>query len=107
VQTLGAKDIDIDGWPTFSKRYQLRGPDTPAILRLFTPPVLQFCEQTRGLWISGVGSHLWFHREAVRAKPETLSAFIEAARQTAALFAAANSGSGGAVPPPPLPPPPQ
>ncbi len=110
AQTLGYKDIDIEGWPNFSKKYLLRGPDDAAIRQLFTAPILQYCEESRGLWISGVGQFLWFHRDNVRPKPENLAAFVESARQTAALFLGPVASSGTTppptAPPPPLPPPP-
>ncbi len=102
AQGFGGGDIDFAEAPTFSSRYFLRGEDETAIRRLFTPEILRFCEQHRGWWISGSGSHLWFHRENVRPKPENLSAFIETAHQTAALFIA--SSSAATLLPPPLPP---
>ena len=100
AQSFGFKDIDIESAPAFSKMFLLRGQDEAAIRRFFTPAVVQYCEQNRGLWVSGAGDLLWFHRENRRPKPDELEAFIAAGRQTYSVFA--NAGSAGA-PPPPLP----
>lgn len=106
AQSLGMKDIDIAEAPTFSRMYMLRGQDEAAIRRLFTPELLRFCEGSRGFWISGAGNLLWFHRENRRVKADELDTFVNAARQTLALFMTAQS-AGGATPPPPPPMPPQ
>ena len=100
--SLGMKDIDIETAPNFSRMYLLRGQDEAAIRRMFTPELLSYCEANRGMWISGAGNLLWFHRENRRPKPEDLETFVNAARQTVALFL----NAGGAAAPPPLPPPP-
>jgi tetratricopeptide (TPR) repeat protein len=101
VQTLGYKDIDIEGAPTFSKMFQLRGQDDAAIRRLFTAPIVQYCERDKWLWMSGAGNLLWFHRERYRAKPEELQAYVTRAREAFALFA--GNASASAQVPPPLP----
>lgn len=102
AQSLGFRDIDLPEWPTFSKRYALRGPDEAAVRQIFTAPVVQYCEAQRGLWISGNGHALWIHRENRRAKPEDLGGFVDHAREVFLLFV----GSGAAQSAPPLPPPP-
>ena len=105
AQSLGFKDIDIKDAPTFSKMFLLRGQDDGAIRQLFTPALRQYCEQYRGLWMSGAGDLLWFHRENRRPKPAELEAFATAARQTISLIASEHATSSP-IPPPPLPPPP-
>ncbi|HSH39026.1 MAG TPA: hypothetical protein VK993_09590 [Chthoniobacterales bacterium] len=102
--SLGMKDIDIEGWPNFSRMYLLRGEDDAAIRRIFTPELLRYCEANRGLWISGAGDLLWFHRENRRVRPDELDRFVNAARQTFALFTSGAAARPAA--PPPLPPPP-
>jgi tetratricopeptide (TPR) repeat protein len=103
AQSLGMRDIDFEGSPTFSKMYLLRGQDEAAIRLTFSPALLQYCEQNRGLWISGVGDMLWIHRENKRAKPADLAAFAADALQVAELFlhadGAAPAGSTPAGPP--------
>lgn len=101
--SLGMKDIDIEGWPSFSRMYLLRGQDEAGIRRMFTRELLQHCEAHRGLWMSGAGDQLWFHRENRRVKPDELEAFLNDVRRTFALFTAS---AATAPPPPPLPPPP-
>jgi hypothetical protein len=103
AQSLGMKDIDFADAPGFSRMYMLRGQDEAAIRQLFTPALLRFCEANRGLWISGAGNLLWFHRENRRAKAVDLDAFVNAARETVALFI--NAQSTAAAVPPPAPPP--
>ena len=100
--SLGMKDIDIVSAPNFSRMYLLRGQDEAAIRQLFTPELVRYCEANRGMWISGVGDLLWFHRENRRVKPEELDAFVNASRQTLELF----TNRATAAAPPPLPPPP-
>ena len=104
AQSLGMKDIDFAEAPTFSRMYTLRGQDEAAIRSLFTPELLRFCEANRGLWISGAGNLLWFHRENRRVKAPELDAFVHASRETFSLFTRAQATAGAA--PPPLPPPP-
>ena len=101
AQSFGMKDIDFAEAPTFSRMYTLRGPDEAAIRSLFTPELLRFCEANRGLWISGAGNLLWFHRENRRVKAAELDAFVNASRETFALFSSAQSSAAAA--PPPLP----
>ena len=104
--SLGMKDIDIETAPNFSRMYLLRGQDEAAIRRMFTPELLRYCEANRGMWISGAGNLLWFHRENRRPKPDDLEAFVNGARRTFALFTNATPAAAAVPPPPPLPPPP-
>ncbi len=103
AQSLGMKDIDFADAPGFSRMYMLRGQDEAAIRQLFTPALLRFCEANRGLWISGAGNLLWFHRENRRAKAVDLHAFVNAAHETVALFI--NAQSTAVAAPTPAPPP--
>lgn len=41
---FGYQDIDFDGYPTFNRKYLLRGPDESAVRELFTEDVVQFFE---------------------------------------------------------------
>jgi hypothetical protein len=84
--TLGMKDIDFESAPNFSRIYLLRGQDEAAIRQVFTPELLRYCEANRGLWISGAGDLLWFHRENRRVKPEELETFVSRARETLQLI---------------------
>jgi hypothetical protein len=106
VQTLGFKDIDLERWPVFSKRFQLRGEDDAAIRRCFTAPLVQYCEGEKRVWMSGAAHHFWFHRENHRAKPDQIEEYIAAARNAFALISREQTAASAPIAPPPLPPPP-
>ena len=102
--TLGMEDIDIPTAPDFSRMYLLRGQDEAATRRIFTPELLRYCEANRGMWISGTGDLLWFHRENRRVRAEEFDAFVNAARQTLELFTTrATTAAPAPIPPPHLP----
>jgi Flp pilus assembly protein TadD len=105
VQSLGFKDISLEGRPKFNKMFVLRGQDEAAIRQLFTGPILDYCEGEKWLWMSGAGDRLLVHRENYRAKVEEIEAYAARAREVFALFASGQSASAP-TPPPPLPPPP-
>ena len=105
VQSLGFKDIAIEGRPLFNKMFLLRGQDEAAIRQLLTGPILDYCEREKWLWVSGAGDRLLVHRENYRAKVEEIESYVARAREVFALFANGQR-VGAAMPPPPLPPPP-
>jgi tetratricopeptide (TPR) repeat protein len=106
AQSFGYRDIDFEGWPEFSRRYQLRSEDEAGVRRLFTTELLQHCEKNRGLWVSGGGDLLFIHRERQRVKPENITAFVASALETATFFLNPGSNTPPPAAPPPLPPPP-
>jgi hypothetical protein len=105
AQSLGLRDFDFQEWPVFSKMYQLRGQDEAAVRAVFTPPILSYCEQNRGLWMSANGQFLWVHRERRRVKADEIAAFLASSLEVATLFLEARAAAPASQPPP-LPPPP-
>jgi hypothetical protein len=77
---FGYQDIDFAGYPTFNKKFLLRGPDEHAIRQAFTEPVVQHFErylQQRHprIEVFGEGSRLLVATR--RQKPEHLRNFLE------------------------------
>ena len=56
--------------------------------RVFTPFVIQFCEQHPKLVIEANGERMFLYRHGVRLKPDALDAFIEEARALTRLLIA-------------------
>ena len=89
VQLFGGSDIDFAEWPKFSKTYLLRGTDEALIRQVFTPTVIQHCEQQpRKICLEGAGDGLLFYRPARRVKPEEVGAFVKDAMEIRSLFSA-------------------
>jgi hypothetical protein len=86
AQAFGYSDIDFPEFPEFSKKYMVRGSDEAAVRRLFTPAIIQFCEQHPGTSLEGAIERLLFFRANKRAKPETITAFLEDGKRLMALF---------------------
>jgi hypothetical protein len=56
---FGMQDIDFPEYPTFSKRYLLRGPDEAAVRRAFRPQVVEFFESVEGIFATSNGRDLF------------------------------------------------
>ena len=54
----GFVDIVVEGFPDFSKRYRLAGPDKEAVLAFFKPRALRFLEQHPGWRIQASGARI-------------------------------------------------
>lgn len=91
VSAFGFQNIDFAGYPTFNKRYLLRGPDEDAIRASFTEPVIQHFEeqlQTRKTIAEVIGQGDRLLIAARREAPEKLRAFLEQAFATYGTFKA-------------------
>jgi len=55
---LGFPDIDIDGFPAFSKQYKLTGLDKSAVLAFFGPQTVNFFEQNPGWRVQASGRRI-------------------------------------------------
>ena len=75
---FGAKDIDFDNFPEFSKRYLLRGPDEQRIRDFFTNDTLRFFEQLKQKWsIEANGDRIVIYHRAKRSKPAHYNDFLK------------------------------
>lgn len=98
---LGFTDIRLANAPKFNSIYLLRGGSESAIQSVFTPAVIQRCEQLRGFSIGGAGESLVIYRDRELAKPRDLEALMAEAKAIALLFAeavSAGSATSGAEP---------
>ena len=86
AQAFGYSDIDFPAFPKFSKMYMVRGADEATVRRVFTPAVIQFCEQHRGISLEAGGDRLLFFRLAKRVKPEAITTFLDDGKRMMALF---------------------
>ena len=95
AQAFGYSDIDFPAFPEFSKMYMVRGADEAAVRRVFTPAVIQFCEQHRGLSLEAKGDRLLFFRSVKLVKPEEVTAFLDHGKRAMALFFEATQTATG------------
>lgn len=74
-------DIDFDGFPKFSRKYVLRGPDENAIRAFMTPDLLRFLEGEQAYHIESNGHELaifkTFMRTATAREIEEMLSFAE------------------------------
>ncbi|TWT41230.1 hypothetical protein RAS1_39240 [Phycisphaerae bacterium RAS1] len=83
---FGFNDIDLDFAPEFSRRWLLRGSEEQEIRRFFTSRLVQALETEPPICVEGGGDWLVVYRARRRISPDALPAFIEKARDLAALF---------------------
>jgi hypothetical protein len=93
AKVFGYADINFPESLEFSKMYMLRGPEEAPIRQVFTPTVIQFCEQHRGISVESARDRLLFFRAGKRTKPEELEALITDGKQMMALLFDANQQS--------------
>jgi hypothetical protein len=97
---FGYQDIDFDGYPTFSSRYLLRGPNEAAVRAAFTDRVLSFYEGTQGLSAEAGGDWLLHYRHGRRVEAERIRPFLEEGFQVLAAFRPPGDGETKAGPGP-------
>ncbi len=83
---FGKVDINFENRPEFSIRYHLTGDDEIAVQRLFTDPVMDFCEGQKNMNLEATGDHLIMLYPGWRAKPEEIRVFMDSAVQVLALL---------------------
>ncbi|MDP6107162.1 MAG: hypothetical protein QGI33_01860 [Candidatus Brocadiia bacterium] len=84
---LGFQDIDFPRYPTFSKKYLLKGSDEEVIRAVFNESVLAFCEGILGLSTEGAGTCLVYYRSRKKVKPPEIMGFMEDGFRVFELFA--------------------
>ncbi|MFB3814680.1 MAG: hypothetical protein ACE14L_11270 [Terriglobales bacterium] len=96
----GMADIDIEGAPEFSRRFFLHGQDETAVRAVFTPAVVQACEQLdgkSGLCVIAAGRWLLVSRPGDQVAAVKVRDFLEQAIPFVQVFAAhTHSGFGWA-----------
>lgn len=55
---IGFEDIDIDGFPAFSREYKLNGPDVAAVRAFFGPRITGYFEQNPGWRVQAAGQRI-------------------------------------------------
>lgn len=85
-QIFGYQDIDFASFPTFSKKYLLRGADESEIRQLFTAQVIHFFESNQNLCIEAHDSTLIFYKPFKRCKPGEIVEFIEEGQSVQQVF---------------------
>lgn len=91
---FGARDIDIESHPEFSRMYLLRGGDEPAIRHLFNADVLDFFESHPGLSVEAVDNRIIYYRHNECILPDAVTDLIKEARELLARSGAALSPDG-------------
>jgi hypothetical protein len=86
---FGYRDIDFDSYPTFSKRYLLRGSDEEKIRALFNYETIPFYEHRHNAETEGIGGYFLYHfgRQLPPTKWNTLEADARELQQSFRKFA--------------------
>lgn len=106
LANLGVKasnQITFPDHPTFSKQFVLMGTDEPALRRIFSDAVIEYCETRPGLCLENANGLLFVFRQGVLAPPQSLAFYLDEANTLLRMFGSGLSGVPMA--PPPLPPP--
>lgn len=74
---LGQKDINFDEDPDFSKAFQLRGADEPALRQLFSPVVREWFKNHRGICAEMQISQLLLYKKEKMLQAEELLQLLE------------------------------
>ncbi len=83
---FGMKDIDFESHPQFSKMFVLKGPDEQAIRDFFTPPILTYFENHRGLCVEAFPGSMIFYWPGKRIAPEEIRNFLTQAYEVYGLI---------------------
>ncbi len=67
---IGFQDVNFDTHPTFSKMFVLKGNNEEAVRQCFTPAVLEFFEQRKGISVEADHGRLIFFRPNKRLKAD-------------------------------------
>ncbi len=74
---LGFRDIDLPGYPEFSKRVLLRGEDEASVAGLFDDETTALVMGLQGVSIEGSGEWVMVYRASRRTRPDDLLPFME------------------------------
>lgn len=77
---IGFEDIDIPGFPEFSRKYLLKGKDPGAILAFFSPARINYFEQNPGWGVEAAGQYIAVYSGNVFQKVKTYPAFMASAK---------------------------
>ncbi|MBN1477866.1 hypothetical protein JXA47_14020 [Candidatus Sumerlaeota bacterium] len=87
-QAFGARDIDFDEYPVFSKSYLLRGEDEDMVRHVFDDEVIRFFEENLNFNVECREEGLIFHQGHRLIKPPNLTEHILLAQRIFGLFLA-------------------
>lgn len=81
---VGFRDIDLEGFPVFSDKYRLTGPDEAEVRAFFTPQRAAWFERNLGLSVQGAPGYALFMKGERYLPVGSWQGFIEEARAFAA-----------------------
>jgi hypothetical protein len=74
---FGYQDVDLDGYPEFSSRYLLRGPEADTVRRFFEGGPAEFLQDRARICIEGGQEWLVIYRAGRRTSAADLPRFLE------------------------------
>lgn len=77
---IGFEDIDIPGFPEFSRKYLLKGKDPAAIMGFFSPGRINHFEQNPGWGVEAAGQYIAVYSGKVFQPVKNYPAFMAAAK---------------------------
>jgi hypothetical protein len=83
---FGYQDIDFGQRPEFSRQYNLRGQDEPAIRQAFNDRLLAFYETYPGSSTDGGGNQLFIFRGGYRLQPQEIQPYVGLGLEVLNLF---------------------
>jgi hypothetical protein len=86
ASTFGARDVDFESHPAFSRSYFLNTNDEAAVRGLFDSTVLDFFDKHPGLHVEGSADTLVIYQFNKSMSVNELPGFIETVRRTSDLF---------------------
>jgi hypothetical protein len=89
--------IDVGASSKFKESFVLRGTDEAGIRQLFTPAVIQECEQRPQLCMEASANGLLVYENGRRVKPEELERFVNEGTRLKSLFEARPAGESRTV----------
>ena len=90
AKLFGSKHVEFQEYPSFAKKYVVRGDDEEALREFFSPEVIEQLESTEGLHVMGQGGRLVFYRPSKRLRGYELRPFLEEAFKVYGEFKHAN-----------------
>ncbi len=83
-EMVGFRDIDIDGFPVFSDKYRLTGPDEAAVRAFFSPAAVSWLELNPGWRIQAAGDYMAVFKKKGLVPAADYLSYIEETRNLAA-----------------------
>ncbi len=94
AHALGFDDVNFEGHPTFSTRFNLRGSSPDRVREFFTPDLREFFEAQQKICAEGDRTRLILYRWGSRVAPAEIASLVETGWQARAALAGRPAAQG-------------